>query len=90
MDPDVRDGLTILSEGADGLSDVGFGCDVGLGSYDVVGEWWLRWMALRWMASMDGVGSFRQRALTWKSFCVPVVRVNRTVVACFASEQFEG
>ena len=42
-------------EGADGLSDMGFGCDVGLGSYDVVGEWWQRMVA-----SMGGVDGWRR------------------------------
>ena len=37
-------------------------------------EWWRRWMAS--MASMveadgGGLGSSTQRALTWKSLCVP-------------------
>ena len=39
---------------------MGFVCDVGLGSYDVVGEWWQRMVAsmggvdgwLRWLAAM--------------------------------------
>ena len=54
---------------------------------------WRRWMAS--MASMVGVdggglGSSTQRALTWKSLCVPEMRMTRTVVACFQSEQFAG
>ena len=65
-------------------------------------EWWRRMVASmggvdgwrRMVASMVGVdgglGSSLQRALTWKSLCVPVVRVTRTVVACSSSEQFAG
>ena len=64
-----------------------FGCDVGLGSYEDVGEWWQRMVAsmggvdrwLRWWRRMvasnggvdGGLGSSTQRALTWKSLCVP-------------------
>merc|ERR1719383_737139 len=33
-------------------------------------EWWRRWMAS--MVGVDGgLGSSTQRALTWKSLCVP-------------------
>ena len=49
-------------EGADVLSVMGFGCDVGLGSCEVVGDWEQRMVAsigvvggwLRWLASMVG------------------------------------
>ena len=46
---------TGLGEGADGLSVTGFGGDVGLGSYDVVGDWWQRMVA-----SMDGFDGWRR------------------------------
>ena len=67
-------GLVASSGGVDGVDGGGFD------GFDGV-EWWLRWR--RWwfgglvasMASMVGIdgglGSSTQRALTWKSLCVP-------------------
>ena len=60
------------SGGVDGFDGVdGGGFD---GVDGVVGglvAWWRRWR--RWLASIvdGGLGSSTQRALTWKSLCVP-------------------
>ena len=58
------------SGGVDGVDGVDGG---GFDGFDGV-EWWLRWRRWRrWLASIvdGGLGSSTQRALTWRSLCVP-------------------
>ena len=62
---------------------------------DVVGfhgvdgvDGWRRW--LRWMASMVVTGVFDTEGTDGSPYVSPVVRLTRTEVACFQSEQFAG
>ena len=69
-------GATMAWVESSGLADGFDGVDVmtSMASMALLVVWWRRWRRWRrWLASIvdGGLGSSTQRALTWKSLCVP-------------------